>query len=116
MPMLKGNCSKKERSLIGPNLFKGKPCAQASIWRCIQGHGVTAMTTPAECARSASRDRIAKAPVAAKLVWAASEVATSAPDDSPNPVEPVVGTASLESILRTEELHRRPWRAPNYET
>jgi PAS domain S-box-containing protein len=74
------------------------------------------MTTHAECARSTSRGRIAKAPVAAKVVWAASKVATSAPDDSPNPVEPVVSTASLESILRTDELHRRPWRAPNYET
>jgi PAS domain S-box-containing protein len=74
------------------------------------------MTTQAECARSTSRGRIAKAPVAAKVVWAASKVATSAPDDSPNPVEPVVSTASLESILRTDELHRRPWRAPNYET
>jgi PAS domain S-box-containing protein len=73
------------------------------------------MTTPAECARSASRGRTAKAPVAAKLVWAVSEVATSAPDGSPNPVEPLVSMASLESILRTEELHRRPWRAPDYE-
>ena len=26
-----------------------------------------------------------------------------------------VGAVSLESILRTEELHRRPWRPPDYE-
>ncbi len=25
------------------------------------------------------------------------------------------GAAPLESILRTEELHRRPWRPPDYE-
>jgi PAS domain S-box-containing protein len=73
------------------------------------------MTTSAECARSASRGKTAKAPVAANLVWVVSEVATSPPDDSPNPVEPLVSTASMESILRTEELHRRPRRTPNYE-
>ena len=31
------------------------------------------------------------------------------------PVEDSIPQASLESILCTEELHRRPWRSPDYE-
>ena len=36
---------------------------------------------------------------------------------SPNdlPLESAIPAASLESILCTEELHRRPWRPPDYE-
>jgi hypothetical protein len=31
------------------------------------------------------------------------------------PLEDSIPQASLESILCTEELHRRPWRSPDYE-
>ncbi len=31
------------------------------------------------------------------------------------PLETSIPTASLESILCTEELHRRPWRPPDHE-
>ena len=34
---------------------------------------------------------------------------------SHGPVEDSIPQASLESILFTEELHRRPWRSPDYE-
>jgi PAS domain S-box-containing protein len=88
----------KGRSPIGPSPFKWRLSAQASRWLCVQHQGVTAMTTTANAVQSATEISIDKILVESKL-------GTSIPD----------GAVPLESILCTEELRRRPWRAPDHE-
>jgi PAS domain S-box-containing protein len=102
-PDLDRVCENPERSVyliepVQPDALRAASMP-ASIWRYIQHQGATAMRTTADEVQSTSSMGIGKAAPRSKLE-------TSIPDSA----------ASLESILLTGELFKRPSRPPDYES